>query len=141
MEVVINSINFLLIAVLILFPLFLIRQINKKATKNNFILYILLGSFYSAILFLFLAWWQDQSVIMLLKHFGGYTFHSDSNSYQVDYANVLKQNIQKVQELEKSYMGIGWPLKAIFSFVYYIPYLFISYYITYPFIVKLVRKK
>lgn len=141
MEVVINSINFLLIAVLILFPLFLIRQINKKATKNIFILYVLFGSFFSAIILFFLAWWQDQSIIMLLKNFGGYTFHSDSNSYQVDYTNVLKQNIQKVQELEKSYMGIGWPLKAIFSFVFYIPYLFISYYITYPFILKLVRKK
>lgn len=141
MEVVINSINFLLIAVLILFPLFLIRQINKKATKNIFILYILFGFFFSATLLLFFAWWQEESIIMLLKHFDGYTFDSDSNSYQVDYANVLKQNIQKVQELEKSYMGIGWPLKAIFSFVYYIPYLFISYYITYPFILKLVRKK
>ena len=39
------------------------------------------------------------------------------------YENVLPQNIQKVKKIEKSVMGIGWTLKAMFGFIMYIPYL------------------
>ena len=45
------------------------------------------------------------------------------------YGNVLPENMYKVNSLVTSIMGIGWPLKAILTFVFYSPYLLIVYFI------------
>jgi hypothetical protein len=47
------------------------------------------------------------------------------------YGKVLLENMDKVKSLETSIMGIGWPLKAILTFVFYSPYLLIIYGVTY----------
>lgn len=43
------------------------------------------------------------------------------------YSNVSVENMNKVKSLETSIMGIGWPVKAIFSYVTFIPYLICVY--------------
>ena len=43
------------------------------------------------------------------------------------YENVSSENMEKVKSLETSIMGIGWPLKAIFGFVIFLPYLIFVY--------------
>jgi len=73
------------------------------------------------------AWWADYSNILLLKHYNGYVYNPDSGGFQIEYDNVLPENLERVKRLEISVMGIGWPLKAIMSFVFYSPYLLIVY--------------
>ena len=73
------------------------------------------------------AWWTDYSNILLLKHYNGYVYNPDSDGYQIEYDNVLPENLERVKSLEIRVMGIGWSLKAIMSFVFYSPYLLIVY--------------
>lgn len=81
-----------------------------------------------AILISIFAAWIDISSLMLLNHYG----------YSVDgmnYDNVLPENRERVDGLVASIMGIGWPVKAMFGFVIFIPYLIVVY-----FMKKLIEK-
>jgi len=39
--------------------------------------------------------------------------------------------MDRVKSLETSIMGIGWPLKAFMTFVFYTPFLLIVYFFSY----------
>ncbi len=43
------------------------------------------------------------------------------------YRNVSPENMEQVKSLETSIMGIGWPIKAIFGYLIFIPYLIFVY--------------
>lgn len=49
------------------------------------------------------------------------------------FEKVSHGNIERVQSLETSIMGIGWPLKVILTYVFYSPYLLIVYLVTFIF--------
>jgi hypothetical protein len=70
------------------------------------------------------AWWSDFSKHLLLSHYG-YDF-DDMNSIE-RLQNVAPENLEKVKNLRKSTMGIGWPLKAFIIYPFYFVYLVIVY--------------
>jgi len=128
MEILIGIINFLLLVGLIICPILLLRQINKTKIKFKFITYLTLGLILTAIIAFVFAWWAYTSDLILLKHYG---YNIDGMNETEFYGKVLPENMDKVKSLETSIMGIGWPLKAILTFVFYSPYLFIVYFIVY----------
>jgi len=75
-------------------------------------------------LVLALAWWSHFSTELLLSHYGYYS--GDLNETE-RMKNVAIQNLDKVNKLRISKMGIGWPLKAIMFYPFYFPYLLIVY--------------
>ena len=53
---------------------------------------------------------QDEKRIVEL----GYNWHSDN-----PYANVSEENRKEVEQLERSLMGLGWPMKGILSAMFF----------------------
>jgi hypothetical protein len=119
MEIIVNIINTLLLLGLISSPIIILRFVNKSNMKFNFISYFTLGLIVTVIISLIFVWWSDASTIILLKHYDGYVFNPDSDSFQVSYEKVLSENIERVKRLEMRIMGIGWPLKAVFMFAFF----------------------
>ena len=74
------------------------------------------------------AWWSYTSDLLLLKNYG---YDIDGMNETEFYGKVLPENMDKVKSLEISIMGIGWPLKAILTFIFYSLYLLIVYIIMY----------
>jgi len=140
MEIIVTTINTLLLLGLISSPIIILRFVNKSNIKFNFISYFTIGLIVTAIISLIFAWWSDTSSIILLKHYDGYVFNPDSNSFQVSYEKVLPVNIDRVKNLELKIMGIGWPLKAIFMFVCFSPILLVVYFLN-SFLDKIRKKK
>ncbi len=128
MEVLIGIISFLLFVGLFLCPILLLRKINKKKIKYKFITYLTLGLILTGIIAFVFAWWSYTSDLILLRQYG---YNIDGMNETEFYGEVLPENIDKVRSMETSIMGIGWPLKAILTFVFYLPYLFIVYFIVY----------
>ncbi len=128
MEILIGIINFLLLVGLIICPILLLRQINKTKIKFKFITYLTLGLILTAIIAFVFAWWAYTSDLILLKHYG---YNIDGMNETEFYGKVLPENMDKVKSLKTSIMGIGWPLKAILTFEFFSPYLFIAYFIVY----------
>ncbi len=58
-------------------------------------------------------------------HYYGYDFDAINDTER--YLNVKSENLIKVKQLEIGYFGMGWPLNAILSFIFYSPYLLIVY--------------
>ena len=141
MEITVKTITFLFIIGLIFSPALLIRFVKKSNLNNIFISYFTIGLIVSCITILIFAWWNQEANILLLKHYNGYIFNPDSNGYEVDYEKVTPENIERVKKLERKYMGVGWPLKAIFLFVIYIPYLVLVYYLNRLLVAIIKRKK
>lgn len=129
MEIIVTTINTLLLVGLIFSLIIILRFVNKSNIKFNFISYFTIGLIVTAIISLIFAWWSDTSSIILLKHYDGYVFNPDSNSFQVSYEKVLSENIERVKSLEMKIMGIGWPLKAVFMFVYFSPIVLVVYFL------------
>ena len=116
---------------LLLSPIIIFKIVNNRNSKLKFITYLTIGLFATAIISLIFGWWNNTSTIILLEHYNGYHINPDSNSGQVYYDSVLPENLERVKDLERSHMGIGWPLKSIFLFVLFIPYLLIAYFVMY----------
>ena len=131
MEIIITTISILLFIGLLSIPILIFKYVLKPNDKLRFFRYLIIGLFISSFLCLIFAWWNHKSTEILLRHFDGYIFNPDSNGFQVNYENVLPENLERVKRLEKSYMGIGWTLKAIFLLVFYSPYLLLIYLIDY----------
>jgi hypothetical protein len=74
------------------------------------------------------GWWTDYSDNKLLEHYG-YNFDAMNDTER--FANVSIDNMERVKSLETSIMGIGWPLKVMISYVFYLPYLLIVYLVNY----------
>lgn len=131
METIVSVISLIFFALLILSPILILNNVNKSNIKFKCISYLIIGFVVSSIILLIFAWWNYESTKILLRHYDGYIYNPDSDVYQVEYEKVLPKNFEKVQELERSLMGIGWPLKAFMSYVYYFPYLLIVYCVNY----------
>lgn len=124
MEIIVNVISFGLLAGVILSPILLLRIINRTNIKYKFITYLTIGVFSTAFIALVFAWWGDESDKLLLAHYG---YNFDGMNEEEFFGNVKPENMERVKSLETSMMGVGWPVKAIVSFVYYSPYLLIVY--------------
>lgn len=128
MESLVTAISFTLLGVLLLSPVFLLRFINRTNIKYKFIIYLTFGIILTAFIVFLFAWWSDASDKILLRHYG-YSFEgwSDKDYYK----NVAPENVERVNSLVTSMMGIGWTLKAIMTYLFYLPYLLIVYVATY----------
>ncbi len=125
MEAMTTIITFLLLLGLIAVPIILFVVIKKwHRFKFDFITYLILGLILTAGIMWTFAWWTDYSDQQLMSHYG-YDFEAMNDTER--FANVEPENLEKVKELEIGYFGVGWPLKAIMTFVYYAPYLLIVY--------------
>lgn len=118
-------------------PFIILQKLLKQKNKYLFVSYLIIGIIISIILIVISAWWGYESNKILLTHYG-YNFEG-MNEIE-DYKQVSAKNLVRVKSLETSMMGIGWPLKAIFLFIFYLPYLFITYFL-FLLIEKITKKK
>ena len=61
---------------------------------------------------------------MLLRNYG---YNIDGINDIEIYRKVSPNDLEQIKRLETSIMGIGWHLKALFGYVFVIPYLLIIY--------------
>ena len=127
-EFLVTAITFLLLVGLLISPPLLHRFIRRTNIKYKFVAYLTIGVILTALITLIFAWWTHTSDLLLLKHYG---YDIDGMNETEFYGRVLPEHLDKVKSLEISIMGIGWPLKAIITFVFYSPYLIIIYGVTY----------
>ena len=125
MEILLKIISFVLLVSLVIFPIFILKQLKKRKTKNVFILYLIISLLITFILILIIAWWSNFSNKLLLSHLG-YDFEAMNDIQR--FQNVASENLDKVKKLRISTMGIGWPLKAFIFYPFYLPYLLIVYF-------------
>ncbi|TFG93205.1 MAG: hypothetical protein E4G71_00835 [Candidatus Atribacteria bacterium] len=124
MEILITLTDFLILGLLLTFPVLLLIILNRLKTKWTLIAYSIISLFVLGLIIIFFAWWSYKSDLILLKHYG---YNIDGMNYTEFYGNVAPDNMEKVKSLETSIMGIGWPLKAYFGYLLFIPYLIIVY--------------
>lgn len=127
MSFLVTAITVTLLGGLLISPLLLLRFINRTNIQYKFITYLTLGVVMTLIIAFVSAWWTYTSDLILLKY---YDYDIDGMNETEFYGKVLPENMDKVKSLETSIMGIGWPLKAIMTFLFYSPYLFIVFGVT-----------
>lgn len=125
METLTTTISIILLFGLISVPILLFVGLNKrKQLRFNFLTYLTIGLILTAAITLTFAWWTDYSDQLLMSHYGD-DFNAMNETDQFE--KVETKNLERVKQLEIGYFGIGWPLQAIMTFVFYLPYLLIVY--------------
>lgn len=124
MEIISDIVSFLLMIALISSPILILRKLNKIAIKYKFISYLVTGIITTSFITTVFAWWTNKSDRILLAHYG---YNIDGMNETEFYEHVKPENIERVKSLETSIFGIGWPLKAILTFLFYSPYLLLVY--------------
>lgn len=123
LEILLYFPTLLLIIFILVVPFFIHNK--TKAVIHNKIAKILFSVticiIFSGILtFIFTYWSIELSNNILLKNLGYNESGMDEFEY---YQNVKPEYLKKAKEIRESQMGIGWPLKAAFNFVFLIlPY-------------------
>jgi hypothetical protein len=128
MEKLIAFVSFSLFVGILLCPILLLRKIKKTRIMYKFLTYLTIGLFLNAVIVLVFAWWSYTSDLMLLEHYG---YNIDGMNEAEFYGNVIPENMDKVKSIQRSIMGIGWPLKAIFAFVFCSPWIIVVYFVFY----------
>jgi len=125
METLITISNFLILGLIIFTPILILLILKRLKTRWTVIIYSLIGLSLLGVLMFIFAWWSHESDLILLKHYG---YNIDGMNETEFYGNVSPENMEQVNRLVTSVMGIGWPLKAMFGFVMTIPYLIFVYF-------------
>jgi len=126
METIITTISFTLVAVLVGSPILIKWELDKQNLGKQFKSYLTIAIAFTALTIIVFAWWSDFSDRMLLIHYG---YNLDGMNEGELYQQVCLENRERVKTLEKSLTGIGWPLKAAMSYILYIPYLLLAYFL------------
>jgi hypothetical protein len=126
MEILATLISIVLLIGLIVSPILIQSRLNKSNQKYKLVIYVFTATIFTSLPMLLFSWWSDKSNEILLSHYG-YDFDAMNGAER--FAKVASENIERVKKLEISMMGIGWPLKAIISYLFYFPYLLIIYFI------------
>ncbi len=124
METIIKIADLLILGLIISTPILLLLILEKLNTKRTFLVYLLIGLFVLGILIFTFSWWCDKSNMMLLRNYG---YNIDGMNDIEIYGNVSPNNLEQIKRLETSIMGISWQLKALFGYVFVIPYLLFMY--------------
>jgi len=124
METFIMIVSFLILGLIVASPILLLVVLKKLNIRFYAVYYFLIGLFLMGGMMYIFAWWGYKSDNMLLEHYG---YNMDAMNETERYGNVLPENIKRVKEIEISVMGIGYPLKSIFGFITFIPYLLVVY--------------
>jgi len=128
MEKLITLVSFSLFVGILLCPILLLRKIKTTKIRYKFLAYLTIGLFLNAVIVLVFAWWSYTSDLMLLEHYG---YDIDGMNEAEFYGNVIPENMDKVKSIQRSILGIGWPLKAIFAFVFCSPWIIVVYFVFY----------
>jgi amino acid transporter len=128
MEKLITLVSFSLFVGILLCPILLLRKIKTTKIRYKFLAYLTIGLFLNAVIVLVFAWRSYTSDLMLLEHYG---YNIDGMNEAEFYGNVIPENMDKVKSIQRSIMGIGWPLKAIFAFVFCSPWIIVVYFVFY----------
>lgn len=128
MEKLIAFVSFSLFVGILLCPILLLRKIKTTKIRYKFLAYLTIGLFLNAVIVLVFAWWSYTSDLMLLEHYG---YDIDGMNETEFYGNVIPENMDKVKSIQRSITGIGWPLKAIFAFVFCSPWIIVVYFVFY----------
>ncbi len=116
-----------LVLAVIAVPILIFWLLSKReGLRYRFLTYLVWSLVISAALIFAYAWWADTSTGLLLS-FYGYDF--DAVRLAERYVNVTSENLGRVKQLEASNMGTGWPLKGMFIFAFYSPYLLLVYFV------------
>lgn len=127
METLTTTISIILLLGLISIPILLFVGIKKLPwLKFKFLIYLILGLIITAGITCTFAWWVDTSQRLLLNHYG---YDLDAMSEAERFHKVADKNMKRVKEREIGYFGVGWPLQAMITFIFYVPYLLIVYFI------------
>ena len=128
METLVTAVDITLLGGLLISPIVLLRFLNRKKIKYKFIAYLTIGVLMTAFIVFVFGWWSYASDKILLTHYG-YSF--DGWSDKDYYKNVAPENLEKVKGIVTSISGIGWPLKVILTYAFYLPYILLVYAVTY----------
>jgi amino acid transporter len=128
MEKLITLVSFSLFVGILLCPILLFRKIKTTKIRYKLLTYLTIGLFLNAVIVFVFAWWSYTSDLMLLEHYG---YNIDGMNEAEFYGNVIPENMDKVKSIQRSIMGIGWPLKAIFAFVFCSPWIIVVYFVFY----------
>ena len=128
MEKLITLVSFSLFVGILLCPILLLRKIKTTKIRYKFLAYLTIGLFLNAVIVFVFAWWSYTSDLMLLEHYG---YDIDGKNETEFYGNVIPENMDKVKSIQRSITGIGWPLKAIFAFVFCSPWIIVVYFVFY----------
>ena len=124
METFITISNFLIFGLIIITPILILIILKRLKTKQTLIVYFLINLFVPGVLIAIFAWWSYASDLILLEHYG---YNIDGMNETEFYRRVLPEDMDKVDDIVTSFMGIGWPLKAFFLYVEFIPYFILVY--------------
>lgn len=124
METIIKIADLLILGLIISTPILLLLILEKLNTKRTFLVYLLIGLIVLGILIFTFSWWCDKSNMMLLRNYG---YNIDGINDIEIYGKVSPNDLEQIKRLETSIMGIGWQLKALFGYVFVIPYLLFIY--------------
>lgn len=120
MEVLINIISTILFISLIIVPYIIYKLFKTRRIKYPFLIYFTFSMITSFIIIIIFGWWLNISDEYLLSKYG---YNIDVMNEFERFKNVDLKNLEQVKTIEISQFGIGWPLKALFSFIYYLPFL------------------
>jgi len=128
MEILVTIISFGLMVGIVVAPILIPVKLNRWNIRYRFVALLAITVITTSILTLIFAWWADTSTWILLSHYK-YDFEAMNDAER--YAQVAKENIERVKRIEMRMMGIGWPLKAFMTYLVYSPYLLAVYLLTY----------
>lgn len=124
MKMTLTAVNLVLLLCLLASPMLVLRFIHRTNIRYKFVTFLAIGLIFTALLSVLFAWWASASNLLMLEHLG---YNIDGMNETEQYEKVLPQHVNEVRMLEVSSMGAGWPLKAIITFVFFVPYLFFVY--------------
>jgi len=126
METLKSTISYILLLGIILVPILTFIQLKKRnRNKNDFMNYLVVGVLIVSVILLIGSWWGHYSTKLLMSHYG-YDFEAMNKTDS--FKNVSLNNLERVKNLKKDYLGVGWPFKAIVGLIMYSPYLLLVYF-------------
>ena len=127
MKSFIDCISFIFIALVVIYPFFIVPFIKDKKYLVSLILAFFIVD---GILLLMFFGMDDYSTKWLMEYYG---YNNDGMCESECFQNVKPGDRVMVEGMSSHIMGIGWPLRAVFAYVLIIPFQiilsFIEYYV------------
>lgn len=116
MEQLRDILTLILGIIILIYPLFSIPFLRKK---SDVLIFVIVTTILSGILCMALLWWDDFSTWELMSYYG---WNPDGMCDTEYFRNVAESDVERVQKLWKHNMGVGWPVKAFFSYIVILPF-------------------
>ena len=125
MELLIHITSWIFLLLLSLIPfLFLQSSLKRNSLRFKFWIYFIFTLIVGSVIIFSFAYYVHLSNDFLLTHYG---YNDDGLTISERFIDVSTNNNEVVENLLISQSGIGWPLKAVFGIIFYMPYALIAY--------------